>query len=321
MDTQVWMELAQQFKKTLSFYSSSSGECDISILRPHLRKAGKSYFEFLQNENPDITTTEEFLVEPVLRDVIDSDGREHRFTDAYDRYWICVLGLLGRCCYIIVKNKKLRGMKIPTSWTSRGTETNWSAYFLHGLGPREGFLLNEKDYVIDVCEASIQACKFLASELSEKPQPTGTEQETKSVKKTKKTKKVKKVEKKYKPWMDSGDACFIIEDNRIKFHYKNETKDLKLKSESNTHRLLLLIRGGSLRPAEIKAEICPNTTNKASKIVDYANKLLSEKIAKVGFVDVPPNIEFIKRDEYGHYSASQKIYEKAEFEDMQFQSN
>ena len=96
---------------------------------------------------------------------------------------------------------------------------------------------------------------------------------------------------------------------------------MKIKSESHTHRLLLLIRGGSLRPDDIKTEICPNTTNKASKIVDYANKLLNEKIAEVGFVNVPPNVEFIERDRYGHYFASKKIYEKEQFDDIQFQTN
>ena len=112
----------------------------------------------------------------------------------------------------------------------------------------------------------------------------------------KKTKKAEKSQKRFQPWTKSGDACFVIENNRVKFHYNNEIKDLKLKSESNTHRLLLLIRCGSLQPSEIKAEICPNTTNKASKVVDYANQLLNEKIAAVGFMGVPPNVEFIERD-------------------------
>jgi len=138
---------------------------------------------------------------------------------------------------------------------------------------------------------------------------------------TAKGKKTEPGEKRFQHWEAPCDACFIIEDNRIKFHYKDEIKDLKLKSESNTHRLLLLIRGGSLRPAEIKDEICRNTTNKASKVVDYANKLLNEKIAEVGFVGIPSNIEFIERDKFGHYSASLKICEKEELEDMQFQSN
>ena len=164
MDTQVWTKLAKEFEAKLSFYNSSPDEIDIALLRPHMKKAGRAYFEFLQNEEPDITTTGEFLVEPVVRDVIDSSGREHSFTDAYDLYWLCVLGLFGRCGYITVRNKKLREMKIPTVSTTHGTEADWSAYFLHGIGPEEGFLLNERDYVIDVCESSIQACKFFIDE-------------------------------------------------------------------------------------------------------------------------------------------------------------
>jgi len=162
MDTQVWMKLAQQFKKTLSFYNSLSGESDIDVLRPHLRNAGKSYFQLLQeNEHIEITTPPEFLVKPVLENVTDGSGRTHRFTNAHDLYWICVLGLLGRCGYIIVKNKKLREMQIPTSHIDGEIKVDWELFY---MGRTETFLFNDKDYLTDVCEASIQACRFFISE-------------------------------------------------------------------------------------------------------------------------------------------------------------
>lgn len=137
--------------------------------------------------------------------------------------------------------------------------------------------------------------------------------------KKKKIKKPKKSEKEFQPWKNSGDACFIIENDRIKFHYQEQIKDLKLRKDSHTLNLLVLLSGASLQPSEIKNKICPDNKNKASKIVNYANKLLNKKIAQIGFVDVPTNREFIKRDNFGHYCLSLKIHEQNQFEQLQLQ--
>ncbi len=135
----------------------------------------------------------------------------------------------------------------------------------------------------------------------------------------KKPGKSKEKKKKFQPWKNSGDACFIIENDRIKFHYQEQIKDLKLGKGSHTLNLLVLLSGASLQPSEIKNKICPDTKNKASKIVNYANELLNKKIAQIGFVDVPTNREFIKRDNFGHYCLSLKIHEKNQFEQLQLQ--
>ena len=126
-----------------------------------------------------------------------------------------------------------------------------------------------------------------------------------------------KLSTKYLPWTNSGDACFIIDGNRIKFHYQEESKDLKLRSNSKTLNFLVLLNEGSLQANEIKEQLSPNTTNKAGKIVVYANKLLNEKIAIVGFVGIPSNVEFIKRGGFGQYELCYKISEKEEFTYLQ----
>ncbi|MFC1635067.1 hypothetical protein ACFL5Z_09515 [Planctomycetota bacterium] len=318
MNTQVWMELAEQFEKELSFYNSSSEESDIARLRPHLKKAGKAYFEFLQNDDPDITTTGDFLVEPVVRDVMDSSGREHHFTDAHDLYWICVLGLHGRCGHIVVKSKKLLGMRIPVSHTSSGPKVDWPGYFLGYVIPEWDYLLNERDYIINVCEASIQVCTLLIDDYGDiAEKPTSTKHETTSVSKTpKKGKgKDKQSERKYKPWTKPGNACFIIhyKDNvRLLFYHeeKQEEKreDLCLKSNTQTLELMVMLAKGNVHSEEIKARFSLKTT-KSSKVVSRANKKLNERISKKGFTEVPQNTEFIKRDEYNCYRCTLKIFE------------
>lgn len=124
--------------------------------------------------------------------------------------------------------------------------------------------------------------------------------------------------KKFQHWANPGDACFVTENNKIMFHYKGDLKNLRLRAESNTFRLIRLLAGGSLQANEIKKQISPGTTNKACKIVDYANQLLNEKIPMVGFVGVPSAVEFIKQDRFGSYSFSLKIYPKEDFDELQW---
>ena len=147
-------------------------------------------------------------------------------------------------------------------------------------------------------------------------QLTETEQVNK-VGKQKKTKKAEEPAKKFQPWKNPSDACFIFEGNRIKFHYKDKTEDLRLKSESQTHRLLRLLHAGSLQADEITNKISPDTTNKANKIVNYANMLINQKIRKIGFVGVPPNVEFIKKDKFNSYLLSINKHTKEEFNELQ----
>ena len=124
-------------------------------------------------------------------------------------------------------------------------------------------------------------------------------------------------EKKFQHWANPGDACFIIDENRIKFYFSGEIKDLSLKSESNTHRLLLILTAvNSIEPSKLKQSICSDNTNTAAKVVAYANKLINEKIAKLNYASIPSNVEFIGRDKFGWYKPQLLIYHKTDFEDM-----
>lgn len=133
--------------------------------------------------------------------------------------------------------------------------------------------------------------------------------------------KAKKPEKKFKTWKNSGDACFIIEDNRIKFHYEDEIKDLKLRNESRPHELLFMLSSGSVSGKEIKKKLCTEKT-KPYNVVRDSNQMLNNKIAKLGFEDVPQDVEFIEYDEtYNSYSCCLKIHHKEEFDRLAIQQS
>ena len=112
----------------------------------------------------------------------------------------------------------------------------------------------------------------------------------------KKPSKSKEKKKKFQPWKKSGNACFIIEDNRIKFCYKQEAKDLRLRNGSNPHKLLFLFAAKNPLPqVEIK-DICTKRT-RPSDIAKQTNTKLNEKIAAMALPDVPKDIEFVKYDD------------------------
>jgi len=119
--------------------------------------------------------------------------------------------------------------------------------------------------------------------------------------KTKRGRRGESQKKRFEHWKAPGDACFLIEDNRIKFHYNGEIKDLRLKSESNTHKLLGWLQCGPSASQIINEKFCSKGT-RPSDLVAYANKLLNDKIRAFGIVGVPENIEFIRyiklRNEY-----------------------
>ena len=167
---------------------------------------------------------------------------------------------------------------------------------------------NEADYIRHLQALSTmyaEACSTIADILESK------------VGKKKKTGKINEKKGKFQPWEKSGDACFIIENDQIKFHYQDQIKDLKLKKNSHTLNLLVLLNTGSLQPSEMKTKICPDTENKASKIVDYANQLLNKKIVKLGFTNIPSNVEYIERDEFSSYKLCLKMHTMEDFERLQ----
>ena len=141
-----------------------------------------------------------------------------------------------------------------------------------------------------------------------------TEKPTETKRKAKKTKTPKKTEKRFQPWTKSGDACFVIENNRIKFHYRGKFEDLRLKNDSRIHKLLFLFAAKNpLAQAKIR-EICTPRT-RPSDIAKYANEKLNEKIVATGFADVPKSVEFIKYDKkHRCYGLWPKIQHREDFD-------
>jgi len=140
-----------------------------------------------------------------------------------------------------------------------------------------------------IIKAAFKHVKIDLAEKAEKPAVTG--QKTK-----RQNRRSKKPEKKFQPWKKSGDACFIIEGNRIKFYYRQEFKDLRLRNETNPHKLLFLFAAKNPLPqVEIK-DICTKGT-RPSDIAKQTNMKLNEKIAAMALSDVPKDIEFVKYDD------------------------
>lgn len=126
------------------------------------------------------------------------------------------------------------------------------------------------------------------------------------------TKKVKKLEKRFKHWTDSSDACFLIENNRTQFHYNGNIKDLRLKHGSRTDELLKWLQSGPSSSQVIKEKLCSEGT-RPSDLAAYANKTLNDKIAKVGFVGIPQDVEFIKYSKLTNdYESVLKIFTSRE---------
>ncbi len=144
-----------------------------------------------------------------------------------------------------------------------------------------------------------------------------TKESNKPAKKTQ-TKK-KEAERQFKPWPNVGDACFIIDEQRIFFYYDGKKKDLCLKNDSHTQNLLVCLNGGTLREDEIKTNLCTKKT-KPSKIVARANKLLNEKIAQKGFVLPLKDILFVEYDKrFRHYKLTLPMLNEEQFLEKQLE--
>jgi len=94
-------------------------------------------------------------------------------------------------------------------------------------------------------------------------------------------------------WRDPGDACFIVKENRILFHYKGRIRDLRLKSGSRAHRLLKALHAFERMSAvEVKEDLCPAKV-KPSEAVRDINRGLNHKAAALGFTEVPQDVAYI----------------------------
>jgi len=110
-------------------------------------------------------------------------------------------------------------------------------------------------------------------------------------------KETKMIQKRFQKWKNPGDACFIIDGDRVKFSYEGKIKDLRIKNYSRAHRLMIVLRTATeLKKGEVKKLIGTEKTKPYGAIRDI-NKLLNDKIAQCGFSNIPRDIEFIGYNE------------------------
>jgi len=118
----------------------------------------------------------------------------------------------------------------------------------------------------------------------------------------------------FRKWQSPGDACFIIDGARMKFHLDGVVRDMQLRSGSKAEKLLHLLTAGALAKDDVKAEICTRNT-KPSEAVRDVNRLLNRKIQGLGFVAVPRDSEFIGCDKKtGQYFSHLPIKTQDQYE-------
>ncbi len=155
-------------------------------------------------------------------------------------------------------------------------------------------------------------CYANRQSVAEEPQ----EPPAKTKRSKKKTKKAGKPEKKFQHWRNPGDACFIIEGNRVMFHHDGNLRDLSLKSHGKAQNLLVMLCGGILQSHDVKTKLCTSGT-KPIQLVSRVNKQLNDKIRKLGFKCLPEyDVEFIHHEpRFGHYESVLKIFaSRADFD-------
>ena len=166
----------------------------------------------------------------------------------------------------------------------------------------------------DVFDASMKALDYLLEKVKLLEQKEQSEPDKNKKRKV----KTKKSEQRFKPWKNPGDARLVIDKQRVKFHHNDKTEDLRFKNEGQSHKMLLFLTSGSMTPNEMKENISPNTQVTAAKIAEYTNECLNKKIRSVGFTCLPDyDVEFIKRDGFGHYIPAITIQSKEAFESWQ----
>lgn len=123
-----------------------------------------------------------------------------------------------------------------------------------------------------------------------------------------------KAESSFKPWNRAGNACFVLDESRVKFWNGEKLTDLKLRSGSKAHTLLPMLSVGALVNKEVKKAICTPKTSPYDAVRNL-NRMLNDKVKKLNIQEVPPNTAFIARDERtGEYFSTLPIKSFQEFE-------
>ena len=130
----------------------------------------------------------------------------------------------------------------------------------------------------------------------------------------------KSQERRFKPWPGSGDACFVIDGVRVKFHHKDKCQDLRLKIGSQAHTILLFLLEQEQVPSKSISRLL-KTRTKAYHVVRQVNILLNRKIRQVGFSTLPEyEVEFIDcRKQWAYYVACIPVISQQDFNRKQIQ--
>lgn len=130
----------------------------------------------------------------------------------------------------------------------------------------------------------------------------------------KKSKITKPATNTFKEWQLPGDACFVIDGARTKFHLDGTVRDLNLRSGSRAETLLSLLRAGPLWKDDVKTNICTAKTKPFEAVRDV-NRLLNTKVQALGFQAVPGDTEFIGCDnKTGQYFSRLPIKTQEDYE-------
>lgn len=167
MEVGPWRELKERFVKIRKRYDRATHKVDYSGIKPSCQKAGKAVFDMLAKDTNPFGFGEEFEAAPIAEQVAWSDNK---FNDVeyYAEYWLCVLGFLARKDQIDVLKGKLRRTKIPYI---RG-EVCWQDIW-HTDRTANLFFQDDVDYILEVCEGSIEACeKMQQTAPKDREQPT-----------------------------------------------------------------------------------------------------------------------------------------------------
>ena len=128
------------------------------------------------------------------------------------------------------------------------------------------------------------------SEQSPSPAKTAKQQGKKT------TDRKSKAESSFKPWNRAGDACFVLDEARVKFWNGEKLTDLKIKNGSKAEKLLSMLSVGALAKQEVKKAICTPKTFPYDGVRNI-NRMLNDKVKTLNIQNVPPNTAFIARDE------------------------
>lgn len=104
--------------------------------------------------------------------------------------------------------------------------------------------------------------------------------------------KKQKTEKRFQIWQNPGDASFVIDGDRIMFYHGEKLRDLRIKNHSRAHKMLMVLTTGEVPATAVKTYVCSDGT-KPSEAVRDIDRQLNDKIAKVGFTQVPLDTQFI----------------------------